>query len=380
MATCPKSTVCVNPSSAKTQVGDVVISYGANVPAGNYCGDFYDPSTRIHYATCPIPGSSASHSFKVAVPQVICEQAHQATQTTEPKNGKANNSRTLSVSLRGDRGTGLSAPKLKAASFKLTCKKAALLVYADPPTVDPVTPDGVATSTISVHAYSVAINGSNVIVLPAAGLVATYETDLGTLTAAGGQSGQLVQDTTNAAGTATVTIDSSDAGIANITPLLPDRVSVGAFASALKDITNPQPSTKPLPKQYVPIPVHFPPKLTPNDVVFTQATFSSTFTETPVAPSKGLSYKWKVSIPIDPECAHGFTGNKPKASQAYWFHADVTNVPKGPCNHAGNGYGPQGHPGTVTLTVTAPRYVCTATVFGTITKVGPPPPACTETK
>jgi hypothetical protein len=121
-----------------------------------------------------------------------------------------------------------------------------------------------------------------------------------------------------------------------------------------------------------------PPTLTPVQAVFTQSAFHTIYTEnaTPGIIGQTLSYAWSVSIPNDPECAAGFKGNTPQSNQATWYHADASQG--GPCNHAGQDYGASGHPGTVTVVVSAGSWHCTATIYGTITQQGPTPSQCTR--
>jgi hypothetical protein len=116
-----------------------------------------------------------------------------------------------------------------------------------------------------------------------------------------------------------------------------------------------------------------PPYPGPIHADFNQDAFTTTYT-VPVSSLQGLTFRWSVSIPSDPNCASGFTGNKPAANQATWFHKDANQQPSpGPCNHTGNNYGPRGHPGTVTVVVTSAAWRCQANYGGTITGDGTPP-------
>jgi peptide/nickel transport system substrate-binding protein len=114
------------------------------------------------------------------------------------------------------------------------------------------------------------------------------------------------------------------------------------------------------------------PVLTPISADFVQALFHTVYTEN--ASGSGLTYKWSVSIPLDPECAAGFMPGSPRLDQATWYHADVSIG--GPCNHSGRDYGLLGHPGTVTVVVSNAQWSCTATIYGTITETGAPPQPC----
>jgi hypothetical protein len=118
------------------------------------------------------------------------------------------------------------------------------------------------------------------------------------------------------------------------------------------------------------------PRLLPIHASFDQSRFSTYYTETAIGDD--LKYAWGVAIPIDPQCAGGFMPNTPLASQASWFHADVTEG--GPCNHSGTAYDPNngGHPGTIVVVVSNKDWSCTATYFGTLSGDGPTPPACTR--
>jgi hypothetical protein len=119
------------------------------------------------------------------------------------------------------------------------------------------------------------------------------------------------------------------------------------------------------------------PRLLPLHAFFDQSRFSTYYTETAIGDS--LTYGWAVSIPADPPCAAGFTPNTPLASQASWFHADVSEG--GPCNHSGTTYDPNngGHPGTVVVVVSNKDWNCVATYFGTLSGDGPTPKPCTRT-
>jgi Divergent InlB B-repeat domain len=105
------------------------------------------------------------------------------------------------------------------------------------------------------------------------------------------------------------------------------------------------------------------PVLRPIHAVFTQATFSTVYTEN--ATGQDLKYQWAVSIPADPPCASGFQPGKPQANQATWYHADVSEG--GPCNHSGSTYDAtgRGHPGTVVVVVSNGYWSCVATYYGT---------------
>src|SRR5438067_54142 len=87
--------------------------------------------------------------------------------------------------------------------------------------------------------------------------------------------------------------------------------------------------------------------------------------DTANAGGHGASYRWTVSIPVDPNCADGFQPSQPQANQATWFHADESEG--GRCNHGGTAYDAtgSGHPGTVTVVVTNADWTCTATYLGT---------------
>jgi hypothetical protein len=117
------------------------------------------------------------------------------------------------------------------------------------------------------------------------------------------------------------------------------------------------------------------PVLQPIKAVFRQSAFSTYYTENADAPP-GATYEWSVKIPADPDCAQGFHPSKGRPARATWFHADVTNTPSGPCNHAGGLYGSTGHPGTVTVVVLTRHWECSANYDGTVTGVGDDPVPC----
>jgi hypothetical protein len=108
---------------------------------------------------------------------------------------------------------------------------------------------------------------------------------------------------------------------------------------------------------------------TPLEAVFTQALYHTVYSEPIYLP--GWTYDWSVSIPADPGCAEGFSGNRPIETEATWFHADRDIG--GPCSHLGGDYGAAGHPGVVTLTVSNSRVVCTLRYKGTLTGEGGSP-------
>ena len=89
-------------------------------------------------------------------------------------------------------------------------------------------------------------------------------------------------------------------------------------------------------------------------------------------------YKWTVDIPKDPECAKGFHAEN--TDSVIWDHADTSEG--GLCNHKFYNATGSGHPGLVTLVVTAGRWTCKATIYGTqgpqaqLDWAGPPPPSC----
>lgn len=118
------------------------------------------------------------------------------------------------------------------------------------------------------------------------------------------------------------------------------------------------------------------PLLQPISAVFTQSLFHTVYTEH-VTRGQPFKVSWSVSIPLDPRCATGFQGNEPIQDEATWFHADVTNIPPGPCVHHGKDYGAEGHPGVITVVVTNDIWRCEARYYGTLTGTGVPPDACT---
>jgi hypothetical protein len=103
--------------------------------------------------------------------------------------------------------------------------------------------------------------------------------------------------------------------------------------------------------------------------VFTQALYHTVYTESVNDPF--WTYRWTVSIPLDPGCATGFTPSGPIDLNVTWYHADK-NI-GGPCTHHGADYGIYGHPGTVTLTVNSRTFRCKMTYYGTITGKGAAP-------
>jgi hypothetical protein len=129
------------------------------------------------------------------------------------------------------------------------------------------------------------------------------------------------------------------------------------------------------------------PHLTPLTASFYPDQRKSVYEEHVVGPigddltfDPGTSYRWSVSIPADSRCALGFAPAAPQPNQATWAHADTSEG--GYCDHTVYDPAHYGHPGTVTVTVSTPAWVCTATYFGTQgdgtpNGVGPEPPACT---
>ncbi len=385
---CKTGHVCVVPSSGKHQVTLVTISWGskASVPSAGYSANFTDTATHITYRTQSLPGSQSRHSFKTYTPYEPCIQASQATQTTSPgKNGKTSSAISFSVTLASNNGD--SPPKLVPGKFKMTCKSGTLVAFADKPAPDTVPPDGKSTSTISVHLYTVWVDGNippqpaggwavpgqnGVSIAPLGGVRVNFTTDLGTLTSSNGSSGQMVYATTDMSGTASVTISSSLVGIAHITPIAKDRIGEGSLNSSVQKLVHATPGpTKP----YKPLEVNFPPTMVPISALFVPAYYTTYYTEG-ASPSTGLTYKWSVSIPPDPGCAAGFSQDAQNVNQADWYHADDSEG--GPCSHGPNQYGPKGHPGIVTVVVSGGGFTCQATYDGTLTGKGPNPSGCSH--
>ena len=103
------------------------------------------------------------------------------------------------------------------------------------------------------------------------------------------------------------------------------------------------------------------PHITPIFALFTQADYSTVYTE--VATGPDLTYEWQLSIPADPACAAGFQGGVPDPQDATWVHKDTSEG--GTCSHAN--YSPtSGHPGTVTVVVSNSLWVCEISYFGTL--------------
>lgn len=118
-----------------------------------------------------------------------------------------------------------------------------------------------------------------------------------------------------------------------------------------------------------------PPIVSPIEATFLQSAYS-TYYQVKVSNLPGATFKWSVSIPSDPGCASGFQPGVPNSEEATWYHKDEAQG--GPCNHGGQSYSEaSGHPGAVTVVVTAPHLSCRASYFGTLTGRGSPP-QCTR--
>ena len=107
------------------------------------------------------------------------------------------------------------------------------------------------------------------------------------------------------------------------------------------------------------------PKVEPLHANFVQSAFATFYTiKVEAPPGTSLRYEWSLKPPAaDPAC-DTFAQVKLNPASAVWHHGDQDG-----CDHTKTG--PQGHPGTVTVTITALPFVCTATFLGTETADGP---------
>ncbi len=116
---------------------------------------------------------------------------------------------------------------------------------------------------------------------------------------------------------------------------------------------------------------------------FDSAVFTTFYKEEATdAAGRKLTYKWAISIPLDPACANGFSPNKPQENEASWNHADTSEG--GHCDHAKYDASGSGHPGDVAVVVSNGIWNCGATIHGSQGEeaeenfVGVPPQACTR--
>ncbi len=107
------------------------------------------------------------------------------------------------------------------------------------------------------------------------------------------------------------------------------------------------------------------PKVAPMHANFVQSAFATFYTiEVGVPAGTSVRYEWSLKPPFVDRGCDTFAQVDLNPASAVWHHGDQDG-----CDHTKTG--PQGHPGTVTVTITALPFVCTATFLGTETGDGP---------
>ena len=291
-----KTALHLSPSSGRQQL-QVGLSFPAGLADPPNTVVMYDPSTHIKYPIHAIPGTGGPGGFKFVTPYEPCQQARQATQAKPPVNGKADSSIALVVEILGPDGQPL--PGVKPATFKLKCKRGAMAVYADPAAPASVVADGATTATLTVNAEEVAVDtggvpagGFNpgapggVVLTPISGLKVSFTTDLGTLSAPSAVTG--------AGGSATVTITSTVAGIATITPVITNPVKQWNLVDAVNSIVSPKTAPN---SPAAALTVRFVPKIVSVTQNFDGQ--STTFDQVSVGRTdlKNLTFTWAVVYP-----------------------------------------------------------------------------------
>ncbi len=274
--------------------------YAVNNGTASYVA--YDPTRGLSYSAqaTAVANDQKHASYTAAVPQGICGLIIQSSQQPNPP------AKVLQVSLNGPDGKAI--PGMKPAKFKLKCDKYTLSIKVKT-SKDPVLPDGQDSATVSatltVKGPAHFINGKRVgpndpkitIVSPLAFVMTHFDTNLGTLVP------NPSNVKTDIAGTATVTITSSDAGIAK----------VRAVAEGIGDAS---------------VNVHFPPKIMAVTENFVQPNSPTTYQLVTIpANPKDLNFTWSMA----PNSCGYFTGaaSGMGESKNAFYHGPTTSVPDG---------------------------------------------------
>lgn len=266
----------------------------------------YDPTKNLKYSAPATKNADGSYSFEA--PAGMCGLNIVSAQ--EP----AIPPKIVQVILTGPNGEPL--PGAKPQSFALQCDKYTLNIKLDS-SKDPVLPDGVdqttITVTLSVTGPAQFVNGKRlgphdqkpVLTSPLGLITVNFSTDLGVMNPPAPANIK-----TDKSGVATVTLSSSDAGIAK----------VRAVALGIGDAS---------------VNVHFPPKITGVKEDFVQPNSPTNYQISTIpANPKDLDFDWKVIYPQGPQCGSLTGAASGKAlNKNGLYHGPTDNFPDG-CNQA----------------------------------------------